>query len=168
MSLETTKARLHREQIMTRSFIVRTVIVNMVALTFMSGVTQAQSPAGSNPAPAAGEGAAELNAEALLGAEFVDPNRFFTGVCTIGPRAGDVLFRCFNLGFTNPSPRLVLCQTRNHPAEFVNYSDQFACQVIGTNLQDNGSVWVRIRRMDDGTTSSSWGQNLQINLLIVN
>src|SRR5262245_49796482 len=135
---------------MTRSLIVRTVIVNMVALTFMSGVTQAQSPAGSDRTPAVDAAAAELNAEALLGAEFVGPSRFYTGVCTIGPRSGDVLFRCYNLGFTNPSPRLVLCQTRNHPAEFVNYPDQFACQVIGATLQDNGSVWVRIRRIDDG------------------
>src|SRR5688500_10669457 len=132
---------------MTKRFIVPTVITWMVVLTSLSGVAQAQSPSASAaPKLAVAEGAAEEAPEGTVGVQFVDPNRFFTGSCTVGPRTGDVLFRCFGLGFTNASPRLVHCQTRNPVAEFVNYPDQFACQVIGTSLLDNGSVWVRIRR----------------------
>jgi hypothetical protein len=151
---------------MTKRFIVSTVITCMVVL---SGVAQAQSPSADlAPRLAVAEGAAEEGAQGAVGAQFVDPYRFLTGVCTVGPRYGDVLFRCYNLGFTNATPRLVHCQTRNHPDEFLNFPDQFACQVIGTSLLDNGSVWVRIRRIDDGTTASGWGQNLKINLWVVN
>lgn len=107
-------------------------------------------------------GKAEGGAELLP--QFVDPNRFLTGVCTIGPRGGDTLFRCFNLGFV-ASPRLVQCQTRNNPTQFTNFPDQFGCQIIGTTAQNNGSVWVRIRRLD--APGGGWGQNLQINLLVV-
>jgi len=164
------KPGLHQEEtIMTKCFIVPTFIASIVLLTSLTGVAQEQSPSAARATGVAiAERAAEQAPDAAVTPQFVDPNRFFTGVCTVGPRSGDVLFRCYNLGFTNVSPRLVHCQTRNNPAEFVNYDDQFACQVIGTTLQDNGSVWVRIRRMDDGTGSSGWGQNLQINLWIVN
>ena len=105
------------------------------------------------------EGAAEL------APQFVDANRFFTGSCRVGPRSGDVTFTCFGLGFPSSNPRLVQCQTRNSPFDPTSYPDQFACQVIGTRL---GSVTVRIRRLDDGTGSSGWGQDLRLNLLIVN
>jgi hypothetical protein len=153
---------------MTKRFIVPAVITWMAVLTSLSGVAQAQSTSAVAPKVTVAERAAEQEPGGGVDAQFVDPNRFFTGVCTVGPRTGDVLFRCYNLGFTNASPRLVSCQTRNNPTEFVNFEDQFACQVIGTSLLDNGSVWVRIRRIDDGTAASGWGQNLQINLSIVN
>ena len=139
-----------------------------VLLTLMSGLAQAQSPSASMKAVERAEGKAEGAAQGGVASQFVSQDRFFTGVCTIGPRGGDVLFRCFNIGFRNgQSVRNVHCQTRNDPAQFINWPDQFSCQVIGTTAQDNGSVWVRIRRMDDGTGASGWGQNLKINLLVV-
>lgn len=97
--------------------------------------------------------------------EFVDPSRFYTGVCTVGPRSSDVIFTCFGIGFPSASPRSVHCQLRNSSTDRTAYPDQFSCQVVSTSV---GSVTVRIRRMDDGTGSSAWGQDLRMNLFIVN
>lgn len=148
--------------------IVAALVACMVVFTLMTGLAQAQSLGPSSGVPGdqvdEDEGEAAVPTEDTSEREFVDPNRFLTGVCTIGPRGGDVLFRCFNIGFV-VSPRLVLCQTRNNPTQFINFPDQFACQVIGTTSQNNGSVWVRIRRLD--IPGAGWGQNLQINLLVV-
>ena len=93
---------------MTKRFIVPAVITWMVVLTSLSGVAQAQSVS-ARIAPKVCSRRARGRTEPGGGvdAQFVDPNRFFTGVCTVGPRTGDVLFRCYNLGFTNASPRLV-------------------------------------------------------------
>jgi len=126
---------------MKTRLIVGTVLVAcMVVLTLVSGLAQAQSLSSPTMVIEEGEGAAEELTNNGTTPQFVDQNRFFTGACTIGSRGGDVTFRCFNLGFSNPTPRLVLCQTRNSPNEFISFPDQFACQVIGTNLLDNGSV----------------------------
>src|SRR5690349_13841587 len=87
--------------------------------------------------------------------------QLFTGVCTVGPRSSDVIFTCFNIGFTSASPRAVFCQLRNSSAQPVDFPDEFACQVTRTAP---GSVTVRIRRIDDGTDPSGWGQDLRLNL----
>jgi hypothetical protein len=128
------------------------LVACMVVLTLLSGLAQAQGPAspGGPASPPAG---------------MVDPTQFYAGVCTIGPQLGDVLYRCFNLGFTNSSPWIILCQPRNAPEQFVNLTDQFACHIIGASLDDNGSVWFRIRRLD--LPGAGWDQNLQINLLVI-
>jgi hypothetical protein len=153
---------------MKKRLIVGAVLVACtIVLTLINGLAQAQSLSSPPMGVEEDEGQAERLTEDAITPQFVDPNRFFTGVCTIGPRSGDAVFTCFDLGFTNSIPRLVLCQTRNHPSEPVDFSDQFACQVTRTSIANNGSVTVRIRRIDDGTTASGWGQNLQINLLIV-
>jgi hypothetical protein len=158
---------MRRREAMKKSLIIGTALVAcMVVLTLMSGLAQAQSPSSRTVGVEEDEGKVQEVPEGGITPQFVDPNQFFTGDCTIGPRGGDVLFRCFNLGFINPSPSLILCQTRNAPEEFIDFTDQFACQVIGATLQDNGSVWVRIRRLD--IPGSGWGQNLHINLLVIN
>jgi hypothetical protein len=154
---------------MTTRFIVPAVFTCMVMLTSLNGAAQAQSASADQATKfAVAEAPVERAASGDAATQYVDPNRFAMGACTVGPRSGDVFFRCYGLGFTTPNPYLVHCQTRNANDDFSNYSDQFACQVIGTSLLDNGSVWVRIRRMDDGTTASGWGQNLKVNLLVVN
>ncbi len=154
---------------MTKRFIAPTVLACMAALSSLSGVALAQSPSAERaPKLAVAEGAVERSATGDASTQYVDPNRFAMAACSVGPRNGDVYFRCYNIGFTTANPYLVLCQTRNPDDDSSNYPDQFSCQVTGTSLLDNGSVWVRIRRMDDGPTSSSWGQNLKINLLVVN
>ena len=149
---------------MKKSLIVAAALIACtVMLTLITGLAQAQSLPSLPEAVEQDEG----QAEALPGddIQFVDPNRFFTGVCTVGPRGGDVIFTCFGIGFTAASPRTVHCQLRNSPADPTAYTDQFACQVVQTSP---GSVTVRIRRMDDGTGASGWGQDLRLNLLIVN
>jgi hypothetical protein len=139
---------------MKKSLIIGAALVGcMVVLMLMSRLAQAQSPI-------------IVEGPASLPEGVVDPNLLFAGVCTIGPQIGEVLYRCFNLSFSNPSPWIILCQTRNAPGEPAPYTDQFACQVLGATLQDNGSVWVRIRRLD--IPGAGWDQNLQINLLIIN
>jgi hypothetical protein len=158
---------MRRREAMKKNLIIGAALVAcMVVLTLMNGLAQAQSPASRTVAVEEDEGKVQQVTEEGITPLFVDPTRFFTGDCTIGPRSGDVLFRCFNLGFTNPSPRLILCQTRNAPEQFVDFPDQYACQVIGATLQDNGSVWVRIRRLD--IPGGAWTQNLHINLWVVN
>ena len=105
----------------------------VVVLTLMNGLAQAQSLSPLPTEVEEDEGEAEELLEDVT-PQFVDPNRFFTGVCIIGPRGGDVTFRCFNLGFSNPTPRLVLCQTRNSPNEFISFPDQSLYQITGTSL----------------------------------
>jgi hypothetical protein len=135
---------------------------------FMAGVTVAALPvvlagvAGMARAQATIEG----KSLSLTTPAFVGSNQFYTGVCTIGPRSGDVYFTCWNLGFTSSAPRLVLCQTRNSQNQWTNWPDQFGCQVIHADNLQNGRVFVKVRRLD--TNGAGWGQNLQINLLVVN
>jgi hypothetical protein len=157
---------MREEEAMKKSLIAGAALVAcMVVLTCMTGLAQAQNPSSLSTSVAQDEGEAEEIPTDAIAPQFVAPNRCWVGVCTIGPRNGDILFRCFNFGFSN-SPPIVFCQTRNHPSQFINFPDQFACQVIGTTSQDNGSVWFRIRRIDDGTGSSGWGQNLQASILV--
>ena len=108
----------------------------------------------------------EGESEAVVAPEYVGSGQFYTGVCTIGPRAGDIYFNCWNLGFTSSAPRLVLCQTRNSQNQWTNWPDQFGCQVIHADNFQNGRVFVKVRRLDNN--GAGWGQNLQINLLVVN
>lgn len=144
--------------------IIRITTVTLAAcaavLTFMSEIAQAKQP-GAPVEIARGQA---IQASGIQ-PQFVDPSRFFTGVCIVGPRVSDVIFTCFGIGFPAASPRAVFCQLRNSSAQPIDFPDQFACQVTRTSP---GSVTVRIRRIDDGTDSSGWGQDLRLNLLIVN
>jgi hypothetical protein len=151
---------------MKKSLIVGAALVACtVVLTLMSGLAQAQSLSSPTMRVEEDKGETEKLTKDGITTQFVDPNRFFTGVCRVGPRSGDVTFRCFNIGFTSNNPRLVLCQTRNSSADPTSYPDQFACQIIETGAADNGFVRFRIRRLD---ANVAWGQDLFVNLLVVN
>jgi hypothetical protein len=90
--------------------------------------------------------------------QFVDPFRIYAGTCTVGPRNGDVIFRCWNLGFNSGcTANGAVSDARNYPTQPIFWQDQFACQVIRTSPLANGSVWVRIRRLD--APGGGWGQN---------
>src|SRR4051812_10376223 len=146
---------------MKKSFVVATVLAACTVVpTFMTGFAQAQQ---------ATERVEEVQAQSqqINGprAPIGNLNQLFTGVCRVGPRTTDVIFTCTGIGFSSASPRAVFCQLRNSPTDPTAYPDQFACQVIRTGI---GSVTVRIRRIDDGTGPSGWGQNLYLNLFIVN
>jgi len=145
-----------RSLIIGLAFIACTVVLR-------TRLAQAQGTSSSTQSVVKAQGPAE---DPTMGEipQTVDPSRFLAGVCTVGPRSGDTLFRCFGFGFSS-SPTLVLCQTRNNPKQFTNFPDQFACQIIGTSSQNNGSVFFRIRRLD--LPGKGWGQNLQANILIV-
>jgi hypothetical protein len=148
---------------MNKSLIVAVAFV-ACAVVLRTGLAQAQSPSSSTQSAVKAEGVAVEANDRGIQPQFVDPNRFIAGNCSVGPQGGDVLFRCFGFGFFF-SPTLVLCQTRNSNSQFINFPDQFACQIIGTTSQDNGSVWFRIRRLD--APGGGWGQNLQANILVV-
>jgi hypothetical protein len=146
-----------RSRLLLRDLIVTTAPVAFtIGLTFMSGVAQAQI-------------AVEDSGQALPGpgpsAQFVAQNRFFAFDCRVGPRPGDVTFRCFNLVGVSANPSNVQCQTRNSNSQPTAFRDQFACQITSTSAQ---AVTFRIRRIDDGADGGGWGQDLHVNLLIVN
>jgi hypothetical protein len=149
---------------MKRSLIIGVAFIACTGL-LRTGLAQAQSPS-APPAQSVvqAQGQAEDPTVSGMVPETVDPSRFIAGVCTVGPRSGDVLFDCTGFGFS-ASPTNVICQPRNNPSQFINFPDQFACQIIGTTSANNGSVWFRIRRLD--AAGAGWGQNLQANILVV-
>lgn len=149
---------------MKKSVFARAALVGcMLALSITTGFAQEQgSTAASEKVERATGPAVESSQDSP---QFIDPFRIYAGTCTVGPRNGDVIFRCWNLGFRSAAPRTVQCQTRNHPAQPILWPDQFACQVIATSPSLNGSVWVRIRRLD--APGVGWGQNLQASLLVI-
>ena len=97
---------------------------------------------------------------------FVSAFRFHTGACTVGRSRSDVILTCYGWNFRRPYPTSVFCQTRQHPRQNNDYGwpDQFGCQIIETGRT---FVRFRIRRFDNGTGSSGWGQNLRVNLLVI-
>jgi hypothetical protein len=148
---------------MKKSVFARAALVACtLALSITTGFAQEQSTAAS--AKVERDTGSSLQSSGEL-PQFVDPFRIYAGTCTIGPRNGDVIFRCWNLGFHSVVPRTVQCQTRNHPTQPIFWQDQFGCQVIRTSPLANGSVWVRIRRLD--APGAGWGQNLQASLLVI-
>jgi hypothetical protein len=64
--------------------------------------------------------------------------------------------------FSTPTPSVVLCQARQSDNTDHGWQDAFVIQVIttGTNF-----ITLRIRRVD--TSSSGWGQKLQIDMLVI-
>jgi hypothetical protein len=97
-------------------------------------------------------------------ARFVSDFSMFSGACFIGPSSRDVIFTCFGFGFSAAFPNTVFCQTRQTDNADFGFPDQFGCQIISTSP---GTVVFRIRRLDDGTDSSGWGQNLRADVLII-
>jgi hypothetical protein len=155
---------------MKKSLIVAAALIACtVMLTLITALAQAQSqsaPGAPELQVEEDEGEAEAVVPAPGGApRFVSEFALYTGSCTVGPRAWDVIFTCFGLGFPSANPTTVHCQLRNPPFDPSAYPDQFACQVLSTSP---GLVTVRIRRMDLGTGGSGWDQDLRLNLLIVN
>lgn len=151
----------------TRIIVAAALIACTVMLTLHTGLAQAQSPsAPSTPALQVeqDEGEAEAVTSALgIAPQFVSEFALYAGACIVGPRLGDLIFTCFNLGFPSANPLTVHCQLRNSPADAIAYPDQFACQVLSTSP---GSVTVKIRRID--LAGAGWAQDLRLNLLIVN
>lgn len=85
---------------------------------------------------------------------------------TVGPRSGDVVLKVTGVSFRTTYPNQVLCQARQNSNQNLDFgwSDQFSIQVIETS---SDFVRIRVRRMDDGTGSSGWGQNLRVDFLVI-
>jgi hypothetical protein len=151
---------------MKKSILVRVALVAcMAVLSLTPALAQEQSSEAAGATASAKGAVAATGQAASSGAEWVSDFSTYVANCVVGPRNGDVLIRCYNVGFTASNPRNVQCQPRNSPSQFTNFADQFACQVIGTSSANGGTVWFRVRRLD--APGWGWGQNLNINLHVV-
>ena len=111
------------------------------------------------------EEATPLNAEqggvaeavAVPGLGNVVANRYTIGASTTNNRT--YTLGGFNL--TTDVPRVVLIQPRQIANQELNFSDQFAVQVITTA---RNSIRCRVRRLD---TNQGWGQEMGLDLFIV-
>jgi hypothetical protein len=92
------------------------------------------------------------------------------------PGLGNVTFEGFSVGpsntnnrkyllggfnFTTDRPRVVLVQPRQGDNQDLNFPDQFSVQVITTS---RNNIMCAVRRID---SDSGWGQNLRLDLFVV-
>jgi hypothetical protein len=81
---------------------------------------------------------------------------------TLPPSAGQEMLVVVNgLNLTTSTPRVVLVQPRQAVNQNLGWSDEYAVQVITTSKTQ---IQVLVRRLD---VNSGWGQNLRLDLLIV-
>lgn len=88
------------------------------------------------------------------------------GFAEVGPNGDDVDFILTITGFsfTVDVPSLILFQPRQSINEDVGFPDQFAVQVLSAG-RDN--IVCRIRRQDDDAGPTGWGQNLRLDIFVV-
>ena len=103
---------------MKKIVLVRGALVACMAVLSLTttALAQEQSSEAAAPKAAASEkaaGAATGLTVSGSGAEWVSDYSTYVGNCVVGPRGGDVLFRCYGFGFTANTPRNVQCQPRN-------------------------------------------------------
>ncbi|ELS00362.1 hypothetical protein Xen7305DRAFT_00000620 [Xenococcus sp. PCC 7305] len=87
-----------------------------------------------------------------------------SGHALIGSQPGDVTVKVSGFNIVE-IPSVVICQARQSTNFDRGYTDQFAIQVIETATT---FIRFRVRRIDDGTGSSGWGQNLRVDILVIN
>jgi hypothetical protein len=80
---------------------------------------------------------------------------------------GDVLCKVIGWKFSTATPTIVLCQAaqdRLNPNANLDHGwpDQFSVQVLETSTD---FVMIRVRRID--LNGSNWGQNLRIDMLVI-
>jgi hypothetical protein len=81
---------------------------------------------------------------------------------TLPPSASQEMLVVVNgLNLTTNTPRVVLVQPRQAVNQNLNWSDEYAVQVITTSKTE---IQVLVRRLD---LNSGWGQNLRLDFLIV-
>lgn len=86
------------------------------------------------------------------------------GWVNAGARATDVILKVTGWNFDTPVPFIVLTQARQTSNLDHGWTDQFAIQVIETGRD---FIRLRIRRMDDGTGPSGWGQELRVDMYVI-
>lgn len=86
----------------------------------------------------------------------------------IGPHAPntDLVIKAFwpNPVFSAPRPRIVHLQPRQSDNLNFGFPDQFALMVIETDVD---YIMFRIRRLDNGAQPTGWGQNLMLDMLVI-
>lgn len=97
-------------------------------------------------------------------ATFVDAARLHVGSFIAGSSSGDKRIKVDGFNFTNAVPMAVLTQPRQSDNVEQGYPDQFAVQIIETSTT---SILVRIRRLDVGANETGWGQDLRVDMLII-
>ena len=81
---------------------------------------------------------------------------------TLPPSASQEMLVVVNgLNLTTNTPRVVLVQPRQAVNQSLDWSDEYAVQVITTSKTQ---IQVLVRRLD---VNSGWGQNLRLDFLIV-
>jgi hypothetical protein len=88
--------------------------------------------------------------------------QFHWGFVLAGSSGGDMVLKATGWNFGTPIPMVVICQARQSDNLDHGWSDQFGLQVIETGRD---FVRVRIRRLDNN--GSGWGQNLRIDMFII-
>lgn len=86
------------------------------------------------------------------------------GYINIGSWPTDVIFTVLGFDFDTPIPQVVIAQPRQSVNLDLDLPDQFNIQIIETGYD---FIRMRVRRMDDGTGSSGWGQDLRVDFWIV-
>lgn len=86
------------------------------------------------------------------------------GWANAGARTTDVVLKVAGWNFDTSVPVIVLTQARQTSNLDHGWSDQFAIQVIETGRD---FIRLRIRRVDDGTGPSGWGQQLRVDMYVV-
>lgn len=81
---------------------------------------------------------------------------------TLPPSASqDLLVAVQGLNLTTATPAVVLVQPRQAVNQNLGWSDEYAVQVITTSKTE---IQVLVRRLD---LNSGWGQNLRLDILII-
>lgn len=107
----------------------------------------------------------------------VTPEAFVPGIGNVdvatvivpAPPTGSsaVLLTITGFSFSTPTPFMIQIHPRQNPADDNvdnGFQDQFATQVIST---DFNSMLVRITRIDPNAEGQAWGQDLELDLFIV-
>ena len=79
-----------------------------------------------------------------------------------GSSGGDMILKVTGWNFSTPTPQIVICHPRQTDNLDHGWADQFGTQTIETGRD---FVRIRIRRLD--SNGSGWGQNLRVDMLII-
>ncbi|MUG93594.1 hypothetical protein F7734_14640 [Scytonema sp. UIC 10036] len=84
------------------------------------------------------------------------------GYVFAGSSDRDMVLKVTGWNFTTPTPQIIQCQPRQSENFDRGWSDQFGIQVIETGRD---FVRIRIRRLD--SNGGGWGQNLRIDMMVI-
>ncbi|HEX6483736.1 MAG TPA: hypothetical protein VF043_33230 [Ktedonobacteraceae bacterium] len=89
------------------------------------------------------------------------------GIVDVGSRSGPVLLTATGWGFSTSTPFLVLAHPRQNQFDDNQnngFPDQFATQVVSTDFD---SITILITRIDPGAEGNGWGQDLELDIFVI-